>query len=162
MPIIFSAPLVATGVVRDLGRLGVGIRGGQRELLERVVDEIARPGISHQFQTSGGSDPWEELADSTVERRTRAGLPPGPPLVASGAGRDAATSRDRWAISRTEAVYPGRGWSGAGEYIRHHDEGTRDGHVPARPFGRLEDRNAAKLDAVGLEWLDGRLRGVGF
>jgi phage gpG-like protein len=156
----FYLASTASLLARDLNRLATSTRTGTRELLEQVVDEVARPAIGHQF-TVAGEPPWEELSEATLERRERQGLGDRP-LVASGRGMDAALDRDRWTITRTEATYPGGGWSGPGDWIRFHQEGAEDGHFPARPFVRLTDQDARRLDEAGLDWLDGRLRGSGF
>lgn len=155
----FQIASTVTRLARDLDVLARSTRTGTRDLLTRAVDEVARPAFAHQFQVAG-EPPWEELAESTLERRERQGLGDRP-LIASGQGMAAALDRDRWRITRTEATYPGAGWSGPGDYIRHHQEGTDDG-LPARPFVRLTDQDARRLDAVGLAWLDGNLRRAGF
>jgi phage gpG-like protein len=147
-------------LARDLNRLAFGLHVGTRRLLERAVDEVVRPSIAANFE-AGGRPPWDELAEATLERRERAGLGDRP-LIASGQGMAAALDRDRWAITRTEASYPGGGWSRPGAYIRFHQEGAEDGHFPARPFVRLTDRDERALDRVGLGWLDGNLRRAGF
>ena len=82
--------------------------------------------------------------------------------MASGQGMDAALDRDRWAITRTEAVYPGAGWSGPGAHIRFHQAGSKDGTLPARPYLALQPEDERALDRVGLAWVDGNLRRAGF
>jgi phage gpG-like protein len=144
---------------RDLNRLAVGVHTGTRGLLERAVDEVVRPSIESNFQ-AGGRPEWEPLAEATLQRRERQGLG-SRPLAATGRGLDAVLSRQRWAISRTEATYPGAGWSGPGSYIRHHQQGTDDG-LPARPFLALQPEDERALDRVGLSWLDGTLHRAGF
>jgi phage gpG-like protein len=156
----FFLTSTANLLARDLSRLATSTRTGTKRLLERAVDEVARPAIGHQFAVAG-EPPWAELAEKTLEQRERQGLGDWP-LVATGQGMDAALGRDRWTITRTEATYPGGGWSGPGDWIRFHQQGAEDGHFPARPFARLTDRDAHRLDAVGLEWLDGNLRRAGF
>jgi hypothetical protein len=119
-----------------------------------------RPSIAANFE-AGGRPEWDPLAEATLERRERQDLGTRP-LIATGQGRDAAVSRDRWMVTRTEAVYPGGGWPDPGAYIRFHQAGDGDGHFPARPFARLTDADARRLDEAGLEWLDNRLHGAGF
>jgi phage gpG-like protein len=146
---------------RDLTTLARSTSLGTRELLESAVREVAIPSIEANFQ-AGGRPPWEELAEATLERRERAGFGDRP-LIASGEGMAEALDRDRWRITRTEAVYPGGGWSaGPGASIRFHQEGARDGHFPARPYVQLQPEDARALDRVGLAWVDGNLRGAGF
>jgi hypothetical protein len=157
----YTAAYHGEKTVRDLAKLALAMPAGTRNLLEMAVDEVARPAFARQFQTAGGSDPWQELSDATVERRNRpSGAGGDTPLIATGKGRDAAVDRARWSVTRTEAAYAGAGWGTPGEYIRHHQEGTD--HVPPRPWARLEPDDAARLDAVGLAWLDQRLRGAGW
>ena len=155
----FFLSSTANLLARDLARLAISTRTETRELLERAVDEIARPSIADNFQASG-RPPWEPLAEATLQRRERQGLGDRP-LIATGRGMDAALSRDRWRISRTEATYPGGGWSGPGAHIRHHQEGTDDG-LPARPFVRLQPEDERALDRAGLTWVDRNLRRAGF
>jgi phage gpG-like protein len=147
-------------VTRDLTDLAIGVHSGTRDLLGQAVDEVVRLSTATNFQ-AGGRPPWEELAESTAERRERQGLGDRP-LVASGAGMAAALDRDRWTITRTEASYPGAGWSGPGAYIRFHQEGVEDGHFPGRPFLALQPEDERALDRVGLAWVDGNLRRAGF
>ena len=156
----FQFASTARLLARDLNRLALGVHMGTRSLLESAVREVAIASIQANFE-AGGRPPWDELAEATLERRERGGLGDRP-LVASGHGMAAALERDRWTITHTEATYPGAGWSGPGAHIRFHQEGAEDGHFPARPFVRLTDRDARRLDEVGLEWLDGHLRGAGF
>jgi phage gpG-like protein len=158
--VYFQVTSTANRFAREINGLAFGIHTGTRSLLESAVDEVARPSIERNFQ-AGGRPEWEELAESTVQRRERAGLG-SRPLIASRQGMAAALDRDRWAITRTEASYPGGGWSGPGGYVRYHQQGAEDGHFPARPFVRLTDQDARRLDEVGLTWLDDRLRGAGF
>lgn len=146
-------------LARDLNRLALGLHFGTRDLLGQAVDEVVRPSIAANFE-AGGRPPWTELADSTVQRRERRGLGRRP-LIASGEGMAAALDRDRWTITRTEATYPGGGWSGPGAHIRFHQTGDRNG-LPARPFLALQPEDERALDRVGLAWLDGNLRRAGF
>lgn len=145
---ILRGEQLAQRTIADLGRLSLAVHTGTRELLEAAVDEVARPAIRAEFTTSGRADPWAELKPATVERRRRGGVVGDRPLVASGRGMGAATSRDPWTITRTEATY-----TAPEGPIRWHQEGT-DHHV-ARPFVRLTAEDAARLDAVGLRWVDG-------
>jgi phage gpG-like protein len=147
-------------VARSLNDLAIGVHSGTRDLLGQAVDQVVRPSIAANFE-AGGRPPWDELAEATVQRRERSGLG-ARPLIASGQGMAAALDRDRWAITRTEATYPGAGWSGPGAYVRFHQEGSEDGRLPARPFLALQPEDARRLDAAGLAWLDGRLRESGF
>jgi phage gpG-like protein len=158
--VFFQFTSTANLVVRDLNRLASAIPAGTRGLLERAVDEVVRPSVAANFE-AGGRPPWDELAEATLERRERAGLGDRP-LIASGAGMDAALDRSRWSISRSQAVYPGGGWSGPGAHIRFHQQGSEDGRLPARPFVQLQPEDECALDRVGLAWLDGRLREAGF
>lgn len=156
----FTITSTVNVLARDLKVLARSTAGGTRELLTRAVDEVARPSIAANFE-AGGRPEWDRLAESTLQRRERAGFGDRP-LIASGQGMAAALDRDRWAFSRTVATYPGGGWSGPGVYIRHHQEGAEDGHFPARPFVRLQPEDERALDRVGLEWVDGNLRRAGF
>jgi phage gpG-like protein len=158
--VYFQIVSTADRLARDLNGLALGVHTGTRDLLGQAVDEVVRPSIQTNFEASG-RPPWEELAEATVERRERQGLGDRP-LVASGRGMAAALDRDRWSISRTEAVYPGGGWSGPGAHIRFHQAGAQDGHFPARPFLALQPEDARRLDEAGLSWLDGNLRQAGF
>jgi phage gpG-like protein len=156
----FQITSTADRFTREINSLALGIRTGTRDLLESAVDEVARPSIAANFQ-AGGRPPWDKLADSTLERRERAGLG-SRPLIATGRGMAAALDRDRWAITRTEASYPGGGWPAVGGWRRFHQEGAEDGHFPARPIVRHQPEAERALDRVGLAWLDGNLRRAGF
>jgi phage gpG-like protein len=160
---MFQFTSTARLLARDLNRLATSTRTGTRELLEQAVDEVARPAIAHQFQVAG-EPPWEELAEATLERRERQGRGTRP-LVVSGAGMAAALERQRWAITRTEASYPGGRWSGPGAHVRFHQEGARDGHFPARPFVALQPRGRGRPGSgrpglVGRPASGGRLLGA--
>jgi phage gpG-like protein len=156
----FQITSTADRVVREINGLGLGLQASTRSLLERAVDEVARPAIGHQFQVAG-EPPWEELDEATLQRRQRQGLGDRP-LIATGQGMAAALDRNRWAITRTEASYPGGGWPSVGGWIRFHQQGGEDGHFPARPFARLTDQDERALDRAGVAWLDGNLRRAGF
>jgi hypothetical protein len=100
--------------------------------------------------------------EATLQHRERAGLG-ARPLIASGAGMDAALDRDRWTVTRSEATYPGpRLVGGPGAYIRFHQEGAEDGILPARPFLAIQPEDERALDRAGLAWVDGNLRRAGF
>jgi phage gpG-like protein len=157
---MFHFTSTARLLARDLNGLASAIPAGTRSLLEAAVDEVVRPAIAHQFQVAG-EPPWEELVESTVERRERAGLG-SRPLIASGQGMDAALERQRWTITRDAASYPGAGWSGPGAHIRFHQAGAEDGILPARPYLALQPEDARRLDEVGLAWLDGTIHRAGF
>jgi phage gpG-like protein len=157
---MFQFVSTANLVARSLTDLATGVHTGTRELLAQAIDEVVRPSIAANFQASG-RPPWDELAESTVQRRERQGLGDRP-LIASGQGVAAALDRDRWTITRTEATYPGAAWSGPGAHIRFHQQGSQDGTLPVRPYLALQPQDERALDRVGLAWLDGTIREAGF
>jgi phage gpG-like protein len=141
-------------VAADLIGLGTALQKGRRDLLRRAVDEVARPAIVENFRTVGHGD-WQELAESTLERRERQGTGD-TPLVESGRGERAATARARWVITSSEARYPAT-WPASRWWMPLHQEGsdTHNVEFPPRPFGRLTDDDDRALGRVGLRWLDG-------
>jgi phage gpG-like protein len=149
-------------LARDLFGLAAGVREGRRGLLHRAVDEIVRPSIAHNFEVDGRPDPWPELAESTMERRERAGYTPDDPLTASGAGKRSATAKARWRITRERAEYRGDSFPSSTWTMSLHNVGESEGHFPARPFAVVQPEDADALGRLAGDWFDRKRRRAGF
>jgi hypothetical protein len=145
-------------LARDLLGLAGSIREDRRGLLHRAVDEIVRPSIAHNFEVDGRPDPWPELAESTMERRERAGYTPDDPLTASGAGERSATAKARWRVSRERAEYRGDSFPESTWTMSLHHVGESEGHFPPRPFAVVQPEDADQLGRLAGNWLDRHAR----
>jgi phage gpG-like protein len=154
----FAITSTADRFARELNGLALGLRSSTRGLLESAVRDVGIPSIEANF-VAGGRPPWDELAESTVERKGH-----DRPLVNSGQGRDAATDWTRWLVTRDRAEYRGDSFPAATWTMALHQHGreAHDVDFPARPYVALQPEDARALDRVGLEWVDGNLRRAGF
>ncbi len=135
-------------LARDFTRAAV-VAEDFRAPLEQTVRRVMMPSIEENF-VAGGRPEWEPLAESTIARREQEGTGDRP-LVASGKGMDAATSRARWRITRTQAEYP-TGWPKTSNYMGFHHAGTEK--MPARPFGVVQEQDATKMTDEFARWAD--------
>jgi hypothetical protein len=148
-------------LARDFFRLGSDMHRGTAGMLAEVVDRVARPRIERNFETdSAGLEPWEPLAESTVERKGSEEI-----LTDSGRLERAAPARARWSIDRHQAVLRGSSLPEGAWYGQLHQHGSEafDVAFPARPWGVLatpEDADAA-ADVAG-DWFDRHAREAGF
>jgi phage gpG-like protein len=148
-------------VARDLHRLARNVHVDTRGLLIRAVDEVMRPSIEENF-AADGRPPWEPLAESTMERRERAGYTPDDPLTASGAGKRSATAKARWRITADRAEYSGASFPESTWTMALHEIGESDGHFPARPYAVVQDEDADAMGRLAGNWFDRHRRRAGF
>jgi phage gpG-like protein len=148
-------------VARDLFRLSRDVHHDSRGLLTRAVDEIVRPSIEENF-AADGRPPWAPLAESTMERRERAGLTPDDPLTASGAGQRSATAKARWRITADRAEYSGASFPESTWTMALHEVGESSGHFPARPFAVVQPEDQVALGRLAGRWWDRHARRAGF
>jgi phage gpG-like protein len=148
-------------VARDLFRLSHDVHHDTRGLLTRAVDEIVRPSIAENF-AADGRPPWEPLAESTMERRERAGFTPDDPLTASGAGERSATAKARWRITADRAEYRGDSFPSSTAYMALHEVGELSGHFPARPYAVVQPEDQEALGRLAGDWFDRKRRRAGF
>jgi len=138
----------------DLANMAKSFRSF-KDPLNTSVDTVLIPSILKNFQVEG-RPPWKPLAQITVYKR---GAKKGekdargaahPILQDTGALIQAATSKEVWTITDTEAgvtqldaVVP---------YAKYNQGGT--GKMPARPFITFQDEDIEKMEAVFLAWME--------
>jgi phage gpG-like protein len=137
--------VVAREILRPLGRRASDLRPAMDAALDIIRDAEGR-----QFDTQGadGSGGWAPLADSTVQRKARAGLDPRI-LHATGDLVASVTtdSGDNIGISRKDGLDFGTTLPYAG----FHQTGT--GRMPARPVVQLPERDRRQIMKVAQRYL---------
>jgi hypothetical protein len=129
------------------------------EPLARSVRFVGIPRIEQNFITGGEnlSPPWEPLAESTQKRKWH-----DRPLWETGAGFKSATALARWDIGPQMAAMGGESFPPKTFYMKFQQEGTNDGHIPARPFSVFTEPDDNLVTGVFKTWMDEKIQNSGF
>lgn len=118
------------------------------EPMRRTVEIIAR-GIDDNFTTeTAAGEPWEPLAESTIEDRRRKGYGAGPTLQRDGALRKAAS-----AFRASDQESAGVGPDGIDYAVFHVSEEPRS-KIPLRDFLAMSDERIQEIDSVIVAHLE--------
>jgi phage gpG-like protein len=126
------------------------------EPLARSVRFVGIPRIQSNFE-AGGNPPWEPLAESTIEAKGNDEL-----LVDSGRGKQASLRLARWEIGPKTASMSGESYPPKTFYMQFQQEGTQDGHIPARPFSVFTEPDDNLVTGVFKTWMDEKIHNSGF
>jgi phage gpG-like protein len=126
-------------LARDIDKMGVDIRSF-REPLRRAIKEVMIPSFKKNFQQGGRPDPWEPLADATLQIRQRLhGRSGGAILIRTGNLMRNMGYTTMWNISSESASIqqlPDRVWYGA---------------IHQGGFGTMKSRTAAVVKAAAKQ-----------
>ena len=136
------------GFAAELGRMSIRAATAVGIALERaavIVEGEAKREIGHYQQSAGQFPAWPKLKPTTLAEKTRKGFsPPDNPLLRKGDMRDGIGHHVRAGPLGGEAEI------GSNDPVMiYQNEGTDDGHVPARDvFGHAGTRKEEEV--VGL------------
>jgi phage gpG-like protein len=122
-----------------------------REPLKRSIQQVLAPSFKKNFDVGGRPNPWEPLADYTVEVRGSAT----PILERSRLLKRTIQQLNIWTIDREKAALldlPSKIW-----YGKLQQAGRDDQNLPARPFVMIQDDDYDKIERVFQVWLAERI-----
>jgi phage gpG-like protein len=102
VPGITFSPTVGIAAGR-IAKLGLSLHSF-KDPLEKAVREVVIPSIQKNFEAGGRPEPWEDLAEYTIQRREDEGYPSGPPLTRSGRLKETMKDPGLWTITPTMAI----------------------------------------------------------
>lgn len=174
-------------MVASFNKLGLDIRSFH-EPLKRSIQQVVAPSMVQNFYAQGRPDQWPELAQATVDIKSREGFTSTAPfpLVRTGALRKAAGQLNLWKIDGVDGTaiieLPA-----SLDYGRIHQEGANEdgvggtwirksrttgktvtttfgvkGFVPQRMWAIIQDEDVDKIDTVFSKWLSERALAAGF
>lgn len=123
-----SIEVNAASTLRGLGILQVGL--ADRQTINRKIAIELYGWVIRNFDAEGGmqSPPWLPLKASTLKQKARLGFSP-KPLIRTGHLRQSFAP-----FSTAAEAGVGAKASAGVDYAEVHEEGTKDGHIPARPM----------------------------
>lgn len=128
---------------------------------EKVIADVLTQAIAEQFESEGGAlgEPWEELKDTTVERRVRGGFPGEHPILQR-------TERLRMSFEPGDAENIAdvselnMEWGSQNPAAPHHQSGT--GRMPARRIVVMSPDLLQRVVGAVNTALKGSLKDAGF
>lgn len=129
-------------------------RGGMREPLERMRDEVLAPSIDKNFAVGGRPEAWEGPLPNTWYRKKYNGESD-PPLWVTGKLKKAAGAKARFKIASNRMTYGY--FPNSLFWAWTHDKGYPDANIPQRPFAIIQGEDIQDCVKILDQWVQKKI-----